>query len=125
MSAELNALGVYLLGSLVFVVLALLEFAFIVLLNRMPKIVNKNVHDGTTEKGRYVIAERLRRRKIDGEKNSSGNRLRKGEERLQLWNRFKVIFNMPPIHVVDLITFCLYIFLFISFNAVYWMTYRM
>ena len=124
-SAELNALGVYLLWSLVFVVFALLEFAFVVMLSRVPSISKKNFHGSTEEKRTHFIAERLRQRKIANKASSAVDRREEGDEQLKDRKWMKVISKMPPIHIVDLVSFCLYIFLFISFNTLYWMNYQM
>ena len=124
-SAELNALGVYLLWSLVFVVFALLEFAFVVMLSRAPSVSKKNFHGSATEKRTHFIAERLHQRKIANKASSAVDRREKGDQQLKDRKWMKVISKMPPIHIVDLVSFCLYIFLFISFNTFYWMNYQM
>ena len=100
-------------------ILALLEFAFVVLLSRAPGAVKKNIHGGVAEKRVHPVCEGLRRRKIGSLKGS------KDQEQLKERNMMKVTSNTPPIHVVDLASFCIYIFLFISFNVIYWIYYQM
>ena len=104
---------------------ALLEFAFVVLLSRAPSIAKKTCHDDTVEKRAHSIAERLRRRKIATEANCTVDRCEMDKKQVKEQSSIKGIFNIPPIHVVDLLSFVLYIFFFIAFNAVYWINYQL
>ena len=102
---------------------ALLEFAFVVLLNRNPSRLEKNIHDGNAEKGRYHNVDRLFRRRITSKESSTSDELEMKNEQLKDPQNIKTISVIPPIHVVDLYSFCIYIFLFISFNGIYWLNY--
>ena len=113
----------YLLSSLVFVVSALLEFTFVVLLNRVPSPCEKKLPDGTLGKEINFNYAWLSREKISCKENSTSNMLEMGKERRDRKNMV-AFSNMPRIHVVDLVSFCLYIFFFLSFNGVYWMHYQ-
>ena len=104
---------------------ALLEFAFVVLLSRMTNTVKKNLHDCTRENEKFSITERLRRRKTASKENCTIDRWEKDEVQLKDRNNMYFVSNMPPIHVVDFLSFCIYVFLFILFNAIYWISYQM
>ena len=108
------------LGSLVFVVSALLELAFVVLVSRAPNHVDKKLHDGN--RGTTVISNSggLSRIQVDSNENSA---VKAEEERVHGNNCMKIISNMPPIHIVDLISFGLYLFFFILCNGIYWISY--
>ena len=133
----MHALGIYLLGSLVFVVSALLEFAFVVLLSRATSHVKKYNENDTKNKEVCPNSGRLRKRKISDQdnsyldrkvsdqKDSEINGLEATEERVQDNKIAKVISNMTPIYVVEFAMFCLYVFLFILFNVIYWIRYQM
>ena len=121
-SAELNALGVYLLSSLVFVVAALLEFAFVVLLNRKPRPVGNSLDDGNP--GECVMNSGWGRgRKIASKESSTIKILEAINKQIHDKKYVKPMPNGPPAHVVDLISFCVYIFSFIVFNVIYWVCY--
>ena len=111
------------LGSLIFVVSALLELAFIVLLSRVQKYLEKNVPNETPEKRQNCNAEGLKTISIASKGNLDRKMLESGKEEDQAQNIKNIVSNIPSIHVVDLISFCLYIFFFIFFNVIYWISY--
>ena len=111
------------LSSLVFVVSALLEFAFVVLLSRLPGRPNKNIPGGITGQEGYSNVSRLFKRRIAIKELSTFNRMEMEKEIIQDPKNIKVFPDMPPIYIVDLYAFCTYIFLFISFNVIYWIRY--
>ena len=59
-TSELNALGAYLLYSLVFVVAMMLEFAIIILLNRRKQAINNNSRGHMASGNQYENALALR-----------------------------------------------------------------
>ena len=106
-------------------VLALLEFAFVVLLSRVPNKMNTTLHDGRPGKGTHSNVGNLWARKVGGTESSTLHMLKTEKEKVEAAKNTKVNFNVPPPHVVDLISFCLYILLFISFNVIYWIHYQL
>ena len=113
----MNALGLYLLVSLVFVVLALLEFVLVVLLNRVASPIKKSNFD-----------ENGRRNDTDvNSKALQGRKMPAWQEELAKvkYRKIKIIPDMPSIHIVDLMAFCMFVFLFGLFNFIYWMVYIM
>ena len=58
-----------------FVVSALLEFAFVVLLNRLPNPIGRKLYNGALDKGADFDAARLRRNKITIKEYSSFDEL--------------------------------------------------
>ena len=94
--STLNALGIYLICSLVFVVGALLEFGVVVLLSRTNLKIRKNVRSATIE----AVNEDMT---IQPKKNC--------------------MVSIPPLHAIDLIAFWLFLFLYLLFNCIYWAHY--
>ena len=101
-------------------VLALLEFAFVVLLNRLLSPDKKNLHGGIQEIRAFSEATMWSGRKIDDQDNSSTNGLEMKDGHSTEGKMIKVLYSMPHINVIDLISFSLYISLFVFFNVVYW-----
>ena len=121
---ELDALGIYLLGSLSFVVGALVEFAFVVLADRVRSTrtkedknrmeaqqVNNSVKNPTKQalmEDGMVVARRITATR-PLPKNKTVDKNRKGR-----------IFTLPSTNGIDFAAFWMYFFLYILFNLVYW-----
>ena len=123
----LNALGVYLLCSLGFVVAALLEFAIIIALGRVSDTSFNKVECTTMskkkehkrsilekKKGKYKDKKELSGilRQIDG----------KGSPLLPTIDENKECASQT-INMIDFVSFCLFLTLFLLFNLVYWNSY--
>ena len=111
-----------------FVVSALIEFGFVVLLSRAPGPAKIKLHHDVPEKKSFTSSGLFRRRKI-ARKESTAATLRRTfleKEKGQVQDRksIQIIPNMPPIHIVDLISFCIFISLFVLFNIIYWISYQ-
>ena len=110
------------LGSLIFVVLALLELAFVVMLSRATSHMPKNWYNEGKKKGTSSNAECFRITKVTAKENSSIKITDTSKEKDR--ENVNLISNMPPTHVVDLISFILYMLFFILFNCIYWVGYQ-
>ena len=111
------------LGSLVFVVSALLELAFVVLVSRVPSHVEKNLHDDEPGTAGNFNTRSFSQMKIASKESSMPNTLKAEKELFQGQKKMKTIPNIPPVHIVDLISFNIYLFFFILFNGIYWISY--
>ena len=120
----MNALGLYLLVSLVFVILALVEFAFVALLSRVANPDENKIHDDKTDKKTNEDIEKAVPKEAPNRQGSFVNVWMKELEKVQYQKKFKPFSNMPPIHVVDVISFFLFTFLFVVFNIIYWISYQ-
>ena len=92
--SELNALGIYLLCSLVFIVMAMIEFATVVLCNRAPSLLK---------------CKRLKE-KICSRKHNFNMYINEMD-------------NGSIICVADFAAFWSYLFFYIAFNLTYWCQY--
>ena len=111
------------LASLIFVVSALLELAFVVLLSRVPSLVEKSSHKSTPGKEPDSNSEGLSWINIASKESSTPTMVDAKKDLVRHQKIMKAVSSMPPIHVVDLISFCFYIVFFISFNVIYWISY--
>ena len=112
-----------------FVVSALIEFAFVVLLSRVPgPSVKSKLHHDVPGKAPFTSSGMFRRRKIARKENTTATLRRTFLEKeigqVQDRKNIQIIPNMPPIHIVDLISFCIFISLFVLFNIIYWISYQ-
>ena len=98
---------------------ALLEFAFVVLLNRVPGGDKNKIQDCTPGERKLSKDVELRGPKITDTFNGME------KDKAQKRKGMEVMTRTPPIHLVDMLSFCFYIFFFISFNAIYWVHYQM
>ena len=112
------------LCSLVFVVSALLEFAFVVLLSRAPINLKKNLPHGAIEKGTFSNVSSQFRSKIANKEGINSKWLQMEKEKIHDQKNIKIFADMPPIYVVDLYSFGIFIFLFVLFNCIYWTSYQ-
>ena len=126
--SDLNALGIYLLSGLVFVLGALIEFAVVILLSRTTLPISKNVKSATMSKNIKFINTNWRNRirpltvvekvtepetaDTESVNEDMGNQAEK-----------KCILSIPKIHAIDFITFWLFLFLYLFLNCVYWNHY--
>ena len=105
-----NQIGKYLLGCLGFVVVAMLEFALIILINRRATI-KKNSKDN-------FISERKSAKSMNSiTKNWPNSIMEKKEEK-------EIRFAVPPIHVIDFVFFWVHLSSFLIFNIIYWNSNR-
>ena len=109
-SSELNALGLYLLVSLTFVILAAIEFAFVTLLNRKDSLGKRNSVRSTAEKTTNEIADNEQRNETPNEQNGNFNGWLKAFGKTQCPKNVKQFPYLPLIHAVDFISFFLYVF---------------
>ena len=129
--SELNALGLYLLVSLVFVILALVEFACVALLSRRDSPGEANLEIGTVQKldketnTMDKTSQTLQKRETPNEQTFTVNGWLEGLGNLQNQKKIKLFSNLPSIHIVDAISFLLFCFLFALFNVIYWIHYQM
>ena len=98
------------MGCLGFVVVAMLEFALIILINRRATI-QRNSQD-------KFISERKSAKSISSiTKNWPHGIMDKKEEK-------EIKFVVPPIHVIDFIFFWVHLSSFLIFNIIYWSSNR-
>ena len=120
----MNALGLYLLVSLVFVILALVEFAFVALLSRVANPDENKINDDKTDYKTNEDIQNPERKEAPNRQGSFVNVWIKGLEKVQYQKKVAPFSNMPPIYVVDVISFFLFTFLFVVFNIIYWISYQ-
>ena len=120
--SELNALGIYLLSSLIFVVGALMEFAAVILLSRFPKRKLNNV-------GHAIIGGETLRNNL---KLASQNSIKLDKLAIQILKeksssrpKTKNEICVTSIHMVDFLAFWLFLFFYMLFNCIYWTYYSM
>ena len=121
---ELNALGSYLLGSLCFVVGALIEFALVVLINRVGSTGSKDEKNRLETHRVYNSAQKrawspegiLFNRKPITTNPCVENKPMNKPRKLR-------IFTLPSINGIDLAAFFVYLLLYLLFNCVYWAQY--
>ena len=110
--------------SLVFVILALVEFAFVALLSRVANPDENKIHDDKMDKKTNEDIETPEKRESPNRQGSFVNVWIKELEKVQYRKKVTPFSNMPPIHVVDVISFFLFTFLFVVFNIIYWICYQ-
>ena len=110
-----------------FVVGALVEFAIVVVLSR-----RKQIHRNDVEKPSMLMAKKIRqfgvhpRRRMKLEhrisKRSTHKVYNEGSNKEDNENNGKeiVMLNSTPVHMIDFMAFCLFIFMYMVFNFVYW-----
>ena len=101
----MNALGLYLLVSLVFLILALVEFAFVALLSRRDKSVENNTDGDKVEKVTRPNEQNLKKTKMPDEQDVSVDGWLKVLGKVQCRMKIKPFSVMPSIHIVDVISF--------------------
>ena len=128
--SDLNALGIYLLSSLVFVVAALLEFAVVIFINRIT-MTRKEVWENklALEKGVCFSSHKTNCKKqvkfqnnIQPKKNPDVGGSRKETTELQQLETNWTL-SLPFINRIDCIAFCVHIVLYFLFNVAYWGLY--
>ena len=93
----MNALGIYLLGCLGFVGLAMIEFAIVVLWRRIPRPMKNAVNKKVLQRGISFDLESDK--------------------------PYTTIFGYPSHYVLDFIAFWCFLLLFLIFNITYWSHY--
>ena len=119
--SKINALGIYLLCSLGFVVSALIEFAIIVLLKRKSVTTNNKVGSKILPKRKIdagaILRQRIRRTKkwkYELEKAQSLNH-RNDSSTMSNDDGMSAL-----LIAIDFTSFWTFIFLYILFNCIYW-----
>ena len=124
-TSELNALGAYLLYSLVFVVAMMLEFAIIILLNRRKQAINNNSTGDVASVNQYenALALRLIKTKkmpvVDAyqpETRNVGINDNNGIRNQGVARMKKFIATMSIPQAIDFVAFWSFIFIFVWFN---------
>ena len=98
-----NQLGIYLLVCLGFVVAAVLEFALIILIKRRASL-KINLKDKEVRK----VKEMRNHKKICPASKNTDQEATKPK------------FYVPPIHVIDVVSFWVHFSSFLIFNIIYW-----
>ena len=94
----MNALGIYLLVSLCFVVLAMIEFAIILLWSRVPRTNAASVSPKVFER-RTSHFNGDKKEKLDSKKGP---------------------FGMSSMYILDFVSFWSFLIFYLVFNVVYW-----
>ena len=122
-SSDLNAIAIYLLTSLSFVVGALIEFAMLIFLNQNYRLLsrifkNNKITQSMLHFDKRMDGETLKVKSCDNSMDAhffeDVNKPPKDEE---IGNCSALISNFCKI---DYISFCVFLFLFITFNCIYW-----
>ena len=108
----MTILGTYILVSLGFVAIAMIEFAFILLLNRRAMVkVNAEGHEDLMKSSRKNV-------------NFFGSKSKLNSILNGIWNDFeKPHVSAPKSHILDLVAFSLHFVSFLIFNTFYWNKY--
>ena len=122
----MNALGIFLLSSLVFVVAALIEFSAVLFLsNRTPKHEQLEKKKEGLKEVNIEVANQLRRRLKQS--NVIGNADVKQKMDIEASNRFDTnlkprncLLNAHSLRKIDYIAFWLFFSSYIIFNFIYW-----
>ena len=119
------------LASFVFVILALVEFGFVVFLRQtFPKMRIKFVSNEETRK----IGPRNAKKSESLAHSLASLRKRKSsieEKQIETLNveedhqKQKFLFNCLPLQSIDLISFWVFLFLYFLFNCIYWAIFLM
>ena len=120
--SKMTALGIYLLSSLIFSVTALIEFAFVVTINRIEQ-TKKNKLDPLTNKLQHLekcfSSERLRcRNNVTQRRKCYANQSGRYEERTNLAD-----FPSLNINKIDFLAFWIFLIAYCFFNVFYWVLY--
>ena len=124
-TSELNALGAYLLYSLVFVVAMLVEFAIIILISRRKQATNEDSKGKNTSKNQNENSLSLRPittkitplGDVNEPENGNGNSVDEKETQNQGMPKIrKFISEVSVPHAIDFMAFWSFIFIFLWFN---------
>ena len=129
--SDLNALALYIMSCLIFIVAALIEFAIVVLVSRSSKTMNRKTKDPLTTSNAGNNTDE-KKHNIKGNQGSSlevrdyveceTKNGGQGEMTLTLPQKW-LIYVISNINSIDLVAFCVYLFLFVLFNGIYWQVY--
>ena len=126
--ADLNALGLYMIICLIFVVGALIEFAVVVLISRSSAGMSKQ----RDKSPRMLTMEKANEQMVTENPRLCWNKVENSNEIAQTKPAVKPINSLartlidntfPHINNIDLFAFCAYFCLFVLFNCIYWTTY--
>ena len=126
--SDLNALGLYMIICLIFVVGALIEFAVVVLINRSSAGMRKQ----RDKPPQMLTMERTNEQMVTGNPRLCCNKVENGNEIAKTKPAVKPIHSLvrtlidntfPHLNYIDLFAFCVYFCLFALFNCIYWTTY--
>ena len=124
---ELNALGVYLLGSLCFVVGALVEFAVVVLVDRVRSARTGDQKNKVETQQFYNTAKNPMNQSWFKERMGidvwATNPRSSTEGKTVARKKKADIFTLSSTNGIDFAAFLMYFFLFCLFNSVYWFYY--
>ena len=122
--SNLNALGVYMMSCLIFVVGALIEFAIVLLINRSSASLNKNIEKSNVAKtNNQMVTEAS---KMCWKKDENVNEITETERTAKPMPSLaqRLVDNVfPRINTIDLCAFWVHFCLFVLFNCFYWLTY--
>ena len=122
--SDLNALGLYMMSCLIFVVCALIEFAIVVLVSRSSASLKKKLEKSNAENREHlVVTETLRPRWNNGETINEPTERERTVEQLPSLARSLMDKVFPHINTIDLYAFFVYFCLFLLFNCGYWQKY--
>ena len=126
--SDLNALTLYMISCLIFVVSAMIEFAVVIFITRYSTLMKKNQMDSLTPS--------IVRNKNEQMKTKTSPSCWKGNECTENVTENEVHGkNFPSseerwlgyvasdINTIDLAAFCVYLLLFVLFNCIYWPSY--
>ena len=128
--SDLDALGIYLLGSLSFVIGALIEFAFVIILNRIHTSrtkyeeneveakVDKQICNGVDD----IWQQAWPRKRMAAALKPDAKPNKEEDMHNKKPNRAR-IFVLPSVNGVDFTAFWVYFFLYLLFNYAYWIRY--
>jgi hypothetical protein len=121
-ATRLNELDKYLLFSLLFVVGALVEFAFVVLLSRRKQLRSNGMENASTFNGKEVpnidatLRQRIKMKNRIKDEGFMASRLKENDD---CKGKETSMFDNTPIHVIDFVAFVLFLSMYILFIAVY------
>ena len=122
--SNLNALGVYMMSCLIFVVGALIEFAIVLLINRSSASLNKNIEKSNVAKtNNQMVTEAS---KMCWKKDENVNEITETERTAKPMSSLaqRLVTNIfPRINTIDICAFWVHFCLFVLFNCFYWLTY--
>ena len=114
----MNALGVYLLVSLFFVVSTMFEFAVVLLLKQIPewKMISK-MRDKRRRKQRATSDNTYAKTKKDGHRNPLGLKLDQDAFEIMMVDNDQ---TTSSTHKIDISALAVFSVLYILFNITYW-----
>ena len=114
----MNALGVYLLVSLFFVVSTMFEFAVVLLLKQIPewKMISK-MRDKRRRKQRATSDNTYAKTKKDGHRNPLGLKLDQDAIEILMVDNDQ---TTSSTHKIDIAALAIFSVLYILFNITYW-----